>query len=102
MIMIAGWYGVFVIKETPLELPNIGELTREQEVAFMFVGSALILAFCGVPTMLFYALFTATFCIIVHAMLQRGGGGVGLSTGAAYAPVRSGENEGLMHSPANF
>ena len=105
MIMLTGWYAVFVVKEQPIELPHVGELTVMQELGIMFVGSALILSFCGVPIVLMYALFTACFSIMAHAVLQRGGGGVGLSTGGSYLPVSSNENESLMHrqaSAANF
>ena len=96
--MLTGWYFMFVIKEQPIELPHVGELSKMQELAMMFAGSALILSLCGVPPTFMYALFSACFGIVVHSMLQRGGGGVGLSSGGSYLPVSSNENDSLMHA----
>jgi len=93
IIMLIAWYAVFVVKQQPIELPSVGALSTMQELAIMFVGSSLILAFVGVPKTLMYALFSATFGIVSHACLQAGGGG---TSDARYAPVSSTENDSLM------
>lgn len=96
ILLLVGWYAMFAVKTQPLVVPMMGALSFGQELALVFVGTALVVAFVGVPPILIWALTAALCGILLHASIMKPST-LGGSSGS-YNRVAASESDSLISS----